>query len=415
MSPTSRTGALVAAEATLVLVAPAPLVIVLILALLTAAVVDALLIREPPRIERLLPHILSRGIPTNFGIEAIVSGASTVEVRQPAPADISIDPSEGHDSIQGEIIGRRRGRHVLVPTAVRATGPLGLGRRQFDVGESHELLVYPDLVSARRLALSFRQDRFRASGVATRGPLGLGTEFESIRDYLPDDDMRQINWQASARLGRPMTNQYRLEQDRDVICVIDAGRLMSAPIGNQTRLDLAVDATAAVCLVADEVGDRCGAVAFHDSIIKRVTPRRRGADAVIRGIFDVTGSDRDSDYELAFRVLGGYKRALVIVLTDLLEETAARPLLEAVPVLARKHNVVIASSTDPHLAETITTTPHSPLDVYTASVAVEMIQARERAAARLMETGATIVQAPPDQLGAACVRKYLDIKARARI
>ena len=83
--------------------------------------------------------------------------------------------------------------------------------------------MYPDLLAARRLALSVRQGRFRDQGISARGPLGLGTEFELVRDYLPDDDIRQVNWRATARLGRPMSNQYRIEQDRDVIVVVDAG------------------------------------------------------------------------------------------------------------------------------------------------------------------------------------------------
>src|SRR5437764_1031252 len=80
------------------------------------------------------------------------------------------------------------------------------------------------------LALAVRQGRFRDAGQRSRGPLGLGLEFESVRDYLPDDDIRQVNWRATARLGRPMSNQHRVEQDRDVLCVVDAGRLMGAPL-----------------------------------------------------------------------------------------------------------------------------------------------------------------------------------------
>ena len=90
--------------------------------------------------------------------------------------------------------------------------------------------MFPDLLAARRLALSVRQGRFRDQGISARGPLGLGTEFELVRDYLPDDDIRQVNWRATARLGRPMSNQYRTEQDRDVIVVVDAGRLSAAPL-----------------------------------------------------------------------------------------------------------------------------------------------------------------------------------------
>ena len=415
MSPTPRTAGLVAAAATTVLILPIGITMLVVLAVLAGAAVDARIARHTPTTARSLPRILSRGIPSPFTVKAASGNTSSVAIRQAVPADVSIDPGEGRDRLQGQIVARRRGRHLVPAAAVRVEGPLGLGSWQHDLGGEHELLVYPDLVSARKLALAVRQGRFRDPGIGMKGPLGLGTEFDSIRDYLPDDDVRQINWQASARLDRPMSNQYRLEQDQDVICVLDAGRLMAAPLGDRTRLDIAVDAMAAVCLVADEIGDRCGAIAFDSSIIRRVSTRRRGSDAVVRTIFDVETSSEDSDYELAFRVLGAHKRALVIVLTDLLEETAARPLIEAVPVLGRRHHVVIASATDTDLRESVRTRPREVHDVYTAAVAVEVNRAREHAAARLTEAGAKVVEAVPEKLAAACVREYLRTKAAARL
>ena len=132
-------------------------------------------------------------------------------------------------------------------------------------------LVYPDVYAAQRVVVALRRGRFRDPGLRTRGPLGLGTDFESIRDYQPDDDVRQINWTASSRTGRPMSNVYRIEQDRDVVCLLDAGRLMSAPLdATSTRLDACVDAVTMVALVADELGDRCGVTVFDAEIRKRL-------------------------------------------------------------------------------------------------------------------------------------------------
>src|SRR6202012_2751650 len=151
------------------------------------------------------------------------------------------------------VIARVRGRHVLPAVATRATGPLGLGRWDRACGGTAEVRVFPDLRTARRLALAVARGRFRESGATARGPLGLGTEFELIRDYVPDDDIRQVNWRATARLGRPMSNQYRLEQARDLIGLVDAGRLSAAPIGDTggSVLDVALDAASAIALVAD--------------------------------------------------------------------------------------------------------------------------------------------------------------------
>src|SRR5439155_18385372 len=127
---------------------------------------------------------------------------------------------------------------VVPPETATRRGPRGVGGCAFTGGRKAPLLVYPDVVAAQRLVVALRRRQFRDPGLRALGPLGLGTDFESIRDYLPDDDVRQINWTASERVGRPMSNVYRVEQDRDVVCLLDAGRLMAAPLDRRsTRLD----------------------------------------------------------------------------------------------------------------------------------------------------------------------------------
>ncbi|MBA2752565.1 MAG: DUF58 domain-containing protein [Actinobacteria bacterium] len=359
---------------------------------------------------------LSRGVGTPVVVDAAAPASSRVRVRQPLTPDLFLEPTEGDGRLEATLVPRRRGRHSLPFPTTRLVGPLGLGRCDHSKGGGAEVLVYPDLPAARALALAVRTGRFRDPGRLTRGPLGLGTDFESVREYTPDDDIRQVNWLATARLDRPMSNQYRVEQDREVMCVVDTGRLMAAPLGvTMTRLDAALDAAVAVAMVADEVGDRCGTLAFDGEVRRHLRPRRSGGPAVVRALFDLEPTRGDSDYELAFRTVGGTKRALVLVLTDLLEETAAGPLVEAVPVLARKHAVVVASTSDPDLEAAVTTSPMSPLDVYTAAVAVEVLEARARVAHLLRRAGAEVIEAAPSRLGAACVGAYLRMKARARL
>jgi uncharacterized protein (DUF58 family) len=309
----------------------------------------------------------------------------------------------------------RRGRHVLPPVAVRIDGALGLGRWTHSVGGSQEVLVYPDLPAARRLANSLRKQRFLDPGYSGRGPFGLGTDFESIRDYVSDDDIRQVNWRATARLGRPMSNQYRVEQDRDVICVIDTGRLMAAPLGDGDRLDAALDAATAICVVADEVGDRSGAIAFDATIRRRIPPARKSARRVVASLFDLEPRSLDSDYELAFRTIGGGKRAMVVLFTDLLDEGAARPLLEAMPVLTRRHEVIVAGAVDEDLSSFAERFPETPVEVFETAIALDVLEARARVTIELRRLGAEVVEARREQLGAACVKAYLRAKFTARV
>jgi uncharacterized protein (DUF58 family) len=415
MSPSPRAVAALSVIALAALVVPPALAILAAVALAVAVVVDALAVRPAPRLDRELPAVLSRGVPAALRVVPAGERPGRLRLRQAATPDLAVEDPEADGVLEARVVPRRRGRHALPATATRGDGPLGLGRWHHRAGEPAHVAVFPDLPAARRLALGVRQGGLRASGRHRRGPLGLGTEFESVRDYLPDDDVRQVNWRATARLGRPMSNQFRVEQDRDVLCVVDAGRLMAAPLADRTRLDAALDAVTAVALVADELGDRCGAVAFDAEIRARVKPKRGGGDAVVRALFDLEPRPVDSDFELAFRAVGGAKRAFMLVLTDLLEEAGAGPLVAAVPVLARRHAVAVASVRDPDLDALVTTPPRGEGDLYAMAVAVDVLDARQRAIKLVERAGAQVVEAGPAALAAACVRAYLSAKARARL
>jgi uncharacterized protein (DUF58 family) len=419
MSPTGRTAALLAALALLALALPPAAIALAAVALLGAFAVDARAARRPVAADRRVPAVVSRGVPATLEVALDAPGRPAPRVRQAAPPELAVTPREGDGELRAELTGRRRGRHVLPPVAARVAGPLGLAASVQRPGADAELLVYPDLVAARRLALAVRQGRFRDPGRLPRGPLGLGTEFESIRDLLPDDDVRQVNWAATERVGRPMANTFRLEQERDVLCLVDAGRLMAAPAdeppGDRTRLDAAVDAATAVALVADELGDRAGALAFDAQLRRHVRPRHQGGDAVVRALFDLEPTLVDADYELAFLAVERAKRALVLVLTDLLDQAAARPLLDALPVLARRHHVVVASAADADLQRLVATPPADELDVYAAAAALDVLDARRRVAARLRGAGAQVLEAPAAGLPAACVGAYVSAKRRARV
>jgi uncharacterized protein (DUF58 family) len=415
VSPTPRAALLVAGGALLALVVPLAVAAFVLAVLALLVGVDALAVRRRPQVVRTLPALLSRGVAAPLRLELTAPPPGRARLRQPQPPDLVLEPAESDGRLDATLVARRRGRHVLAAPAVRLDGPLGLACWYHRAGEDEELVVYPDLPAAFRLALAVRRGTFTQESRRSVGPLGLGAEFESVRDYLPDDDVRHVNWRATARLGRPMTNQYRLEQDRDVICLVDSGRLMAAPLGDRTRLDAALDVVAAIAAVADQLGDRAGVVAFDTEIRRALTPRRKGARAVLHAIFDLEPRPVDSDYELAFRTLRGAKRAFVLVLTDLLEESAARPLVEAVPLLARHHAVVVASAADTDLDALVQREPEAAVDVYTAAVALDVLAARARVTAQLRGAGAHVVEAEPAGLAAACVAAYLRAKARARL
>ena len=180
-------------------------------------------------VERTQIPTLARGVDFGLDVRVSVSGGGSVRLRQPVPPELSLVPAEAPGDLSGVLVGRHRGVHVLPRAVVRMRGPIGLVSSDRHSGEKSDVVVMPDLPRARRLAESRARGRLAEAG-KNRSRLGIGTEFESIRDYSPDDDVRQINWTATSRVGRPMSNQYRIDENRDLICLVDTGRLMSAPI-----------------------------------------------------------------------------------------------------------------------------------------------------------------------------------------
>lgn len=358
-----------------------------------------------PTAARHVPPFVVRGVPTPMRIE------STGEVFQP-----------GTDVLQfadGMLTAQRRGRHVLPPVIGRSQGRFKLANWVGPVTEAAELVVHPNVLAARRLSRMAQRNTFEEDAGRARGPLGLGTSFESLRDYLPDDDVRLINWKASARSGQPVVNQFRLEQARDVVILLDAGRLMTAltgPSPSPTVFDVAVDAATALAYTVDAIGDRCGLIAFADRPLARLAPRAGAGRSVAAAMAALEPAMVDSDFETAFRALPT-KRAVAIVVTDLVDEAAAAALQHAVPVLSRRHQVMIVAPDDPNLAAMVAAggePTRSTRPALRAAAAASLLAERDVAAAVLKRAGAVVVSAPPDRLAQRACAGYLDLKSRAR-
>jgi uncharacterized protein (DUF58 family) len=180
-------------------------------------------------------------------------------------------------------------------------------------------------------------------------------------------------------------------------------------------MDAAIDAVTMVALVADELGDRCGVTVFDGAVRSQLRPRRSGGRAVVRTILDVEPTAVDSDYDLAFRRVSGGKRSLILVFTDLVDASAARSLVASVPVLTRRHAVIVASVRDPDLDTALRRAPANTHHVYESAVAIDVLDERRKVVSQLEYAGARVVEASAAALGEACVRAYLQLKARARL
>lgn len=397
--PTPVGAALAGAIAVVALVVPGTLVIVLLVALAAGMTFDFRRVRRPPGVLRTLPSLLSRGIPAPI---EIVLDDPAATFAQPTPAGLDCTPLRGG---VGSLTAARRGRHVLPPVVVRRTGRLRLGAWTHHVGGEAVLRVYPDLPAAQRLSRAARVTAISVAGQSLRGPLGLGTDFEALREYRPDDDVRQVNWRATARMGRPMSNTYRVEQSRRVLLALDCGRVVAAPLaGRLSRLDIAVDAAAAVALSADRVGDRVGLIAYDDGLRAMVRPATSGGRHVLRALADLEPRLVDSDPDLLANGLPRGQRTTVLIFTDLLDVSAVRSLVAALPGIASRHTVSVLSVLDDDLELVLRRPVRSMRRAALVAAAADLIEARLQAASLLRRAGARVIEARADALPAAAVR-----------
>lgn len=387
---------------------------------------DASRLAAPARVRgsRAMPRLWSLAVAETMAVTITNRSRRSVRGRLylplPTPLETPVDqaavsiPAGSTATARFGVTGRRRGRHHVDPLLLVVQSPLGLMRRRYAVCDPDVVSVYPNLYEARRLELAVRQRRDDV-GMRRAKMLGIGTDFESLREYRPDDDFRMIDWHATARKQTPVARQYRIERNQSVVFLVDTGRLMAAPVGEIRRLDAALNAATAMAFACGRLDDRVGLVAFDESVHTRIPPARTKTDLILAAMCTMEPHRVESDYATAFRVAGGMKRSLIVLFTDLLEASASRRLLDAVPFLARHHLVVVASVLDPDFSAAIEAEPTSTAAAFEQSVALELESGRRLVVASLRRLGIEVVEAPLGRFSASLVDSYLRIKAHARI
>ncbi len=427
--PTPRLAVVVAVAAVVVAIVPQAWGAVVVV--LLVAVVDAVLAPAPWAVPaaRAVPRVVP------LATEATLTWTLQNPSRWPVALHVAEDPAPslqlahrrtgirvgaGHTvELSTTLRPTRRGRFTLPVLTVRVAGPMGLATRQHTRSLPAEVEVHPAFRSRREAELRITRGRILDVGLRSARALGQGTRFEALREYTPDDEVRRVDWAATARVGRPIVRTYRTERNQDVLVLLDSGRLMAGMVGDVPRLDHAMDAAMALTTVATRLGDRAGLLAFSAGVRAHVPPRGdRGQLArVTRAMFDLEPDLTESAYEDVFGVAVARqrRRSLLVLLTDLASEALAETLVPALPLLLSRHLVVVGSVQDPDVEHWRTTAPTDTDQAYRAAGAVTVRRARDRTGQLLLNLGALVVDAPPGELAARLADAYLDVKATGRL
>ncbi|WP_287299092.1 DUF58 domain-containing protein, partial [Mesorhizobium sp.] len=307
----------------------------------------------------------------------------------------------------------RRGIASFDRLWLRWRGPFGLVWNQVVLPMESKVAVLPDVRSARDQAITLLQRNALPDGHAQRRA-GQGREFEALKDYQPGMGRRMIDWKRSARHGRLLAREFRIEENNNIVLAIDSGRLMCEPVDGLPKVDRAVAAALLSAFIALKGGDMVSLLSFD--------ARPRVASGAVRGsasfamiqkrAVEIDYSNEETNFTLALTTLAARldRRSLVIIFTDFVDPISAELMLRTVGRLTERHLVLFMMIRDVELESLADMPPSSGEDVARAVVAGGLLRERQVVIGRLRLLGAHVIEADHQRLGPALVERYLQFK-----
>jgi uncharacterized protein (DUF58 family) len=362
---------------------------------------------------------------TVLGHPARVTSA-LLELRDDYPAvfkasldTLTVNLTPGSETELGyTVFPSGRGEMTWRTAALRVQSPWGLCWRIAELPLETTVKVYPDLIGLRLLSIRLSLE---ATGNLQRRHKVGGTEFSELREYSVGDDIRSIDWKASARSQRPVVRLLEPEREQPLIVLLDRGRLMTARVEGLRRFDWALNAALALTLAGLRRGDRVGIAVFDKTIHTWIAPQSGLAHLsyIMERLHTLEPEGVESDYVgVASQILNQYtRRALVVMLTDIVDDIASQELLGAMGRLSPRFLPLCVALRDPEIdAQARGKAQHETVQqLYTQSVALDLLNQRRLAFAKLQQRGSLVLDAPAPQISVQLVEQYLRLKARGRL
>jgi len=396
--------------------------------LLTLAAVD-LWISPSPRqlqIERCVSEVLSVGAtnPASLILTNQSGLMMTVSVHDDAGEMIEVDDlprtvpvlARQGETVRYQLRPLRRGASELVAVSIRFSTVLRLWLRHETRPLSLSVRIYPDIRAVYRYELMASRNRLAEIGVRVLRMPGQGREFERLREYRYGDEIRHIDWKATARQRELITREFNVERNQNVVLMVDCGRLMRNESGGISYLDQALNSAIMLSYIALGQGDNVSLVAFSNRIERFIRPVRGkpGIQTILRSTYDIQPSDNAADYNLALEYLTTVqrKRALVILITFVNDEIQLQRISESLRVRSLPWLPMCVLLQDVDLQSMAERVPVSLLEAYHTSAAASILHGQAQHVSALRERGVMMIGTPPDLLTERLINEYLTIKAR---
>ncbi|MBB4933891.1 uncharacterized protein (DUF58 family) [Lipingzhangella halophila] len=335
----------------------------------------------------------------------------------PAAHPVSI-PGGERRRVTTHLTPQRRGDLHASGVTVRSVGPLGLAARQCTHNVAWTVRSLPPFHSRRHLPGKLARLR-ELDGQHSALVRGQGSEFDSLREYVPGDDVRSIDWRATARRDSVVVRTWRPERDRRILLVLDTGRTSAGRVGDTPRLDHAMDAALLLAALAVKAGDRVDLLGYDRRVRARVRSHGRGSTvpSIVQAMAPLEPELVESDSAgLVSTILGGHSRnrQLVVLLTDLNATAMEEGLLPMLPSLTARHLLLVAAVGDPQVTE-MAAERGDARSVYRAAAAERTASDRRRITTELRRYGAEVVDADPEHIAPALADAYIALKAQGRL
>ena len=309
-----------------------------------------------------------------------------------------------------------RGAYTLDCIYIRVRSRFGFWQRFLQYENHSRIHVYPDMKQLAEYAVLARTNRLSQIGVRRTRKVGQDHDFERLRDYSRDDNFKHIDWRATARRNKLTVKDYQSSQSQRLIFLVDCGRMMTNQASGLSLLDHALNSMLMLSYVALRQGDSVGLLCFSDEISRYVPPRGGGSqmNRLLHACYDRTPRLVESRYDQAFLYLAAHcrKRALVILITNLIDEVNANQVERYLGSLVGRHLPLGVMLRDHHLFDAAEGQPGRELDIYTAGAAASILSWRHQVLKDMESKGVLSLDVFPEDMTAPLVNRYLQVKAR---
>lgn len=335
-----------------------------------------------------------------------------------ASFNIAVDQAESK-AINYELRPVKRGEYHFGRVNIFAKSPIGLISRRFQFAEPVMVPVYPSYIQMRKYELLAISNQLTLQGVKKIRRLGHNQEFEQIKEYVPGDDFRTINWKATARKNQLMVNNYQDEKSQQVYCLIDKSRVMQMPFEGLSLLDYAINATLALSNIIVKKGDRAGMITFQHKVstVIPASKRNKQMQLIQESLYNQKTAYKEADYSRLFVSIKRKltQRSLLLLFTNFESMAALERQLPYFSNLAKNHVVVVIFFENTELKDLLESRPKSVKDIYYKTIAEKYAHEKKLIVKELRKHGIYSVLTPPQELTINTINKYLELKSRGVI